>query len=396
MRDTSVIRKRSHVLSLIFLTLANDRLARSFVIPILPYIVASYNISGLTIGFIISGYTVTSVIASPIAGYLSDRWGRRPVLVGSLCFGATGMTLFGFANSLPLLFTGRLIDGFGGGSAATSAAVISDITPPEDRTKAFGLIALASAVSIIVGPGLGGILASWSPKLPIALAAVLLIANFLLITILFRETIQKKVEDARFSPLDIFQPLQKRKLCLNGLAYCLFNLGCFGGLSIGSLYLARVVKVDVHVSGLAFTIAGILTVIQQLVILPKLNQHLSTEQLFKAGGVLGLVGALFMVRPPEWGLFVCTTISLSLFSMSLGLAAPSIRSLFTLELPNASSGNAMGSVQSLQNIGSAIGPPLLGYMFDKFSTEATFLSVFFIVLIGIAASAMTTQTSLQN
>ena len=82
------IQKRSHILNLIFFTLTNDRLARSFVIPILPYIVASYNISGLTIGFIISGYTITSIVAAPIAGYLSDRFGRRPVLVGSLCFGS--------------------------------------------------------------------------------------------------------------------------------------------------------------------------------------------------------------------------------------------------------------------------------------------------------------------
>lgn len=395
MTSTSAIQKRSHVLRLIFFTLTNDRLARSFVIPILPYIVASYHISGLTIGLIISGYTITSIVAAPIAGYLSDRWGRRPVLVGSLCFGATGMTLFGFANSLPLLFAGRLVDGFGGGSAATSAAVISDITPPAERTKAFGLIALASAISIIVGPGLGGILASWSPKLPIVLAAVLLIVNFLLVTLFFRETIEKKVDHARFSALDMFKPLQKRKLRLDGLAYCVFNLGCFGGLSIGSLYLARVVKVDAHISGLAFTIAGVLTVVQQLLILPRLNQKLSTEQLFIGSGGLGLLGALLMIHPPGWG-FIGTTLSLSLFSMSLGLAAPSIRTLFTQELPDASSGNAMGSVQSLQNIGSAIGPPSLGYMFDRFGTDTTFASIFCIVLFGIAASAMTTRPTTQT
>ena len=391
---------RKHVISLVFLTLLNDRLARSFVIPILPYIVARYNVSGFTIGLLISSYTITSILAGPISGHLSDRIGRRPVLVSSLGLGAIGMSIFGLASNVTTLFCGRLIDGTGGGGASTAAAVIADVTPPKDQTKAFGLIALASAFSIIIGPGLGGVLAGVSPQLPILFASVLLIANFGLALLFFKEThphsnskgiAEKSLDIKGFVQSFIagFKPLSKRKIGFNSLSYCLLNLGCFGGLSIGSLYLARVLKFDAHMTGLAFTLAGVLTVSQQIFLVPRLTQRLSTLQILMLGNLLGVIGAAVLITPTNSQHFLITTLGLSLFSMSLGLAAPSIRAIFNTEIDTSSSGNSMGIVGSLQNIGSAIGPPLLGYLFDAVNPETAFTCVFIVIIICMGFTGYT-------
>ena len=180
--------KRSRTLGLVFFTLVNDRVARTLILCILPFIVVRFHLSGLMLGLVMASITLTSAVAAPIAGRLSDRCGRRPILLGCLDISTVGMSIFGIASTVPALFFGRLVDGLGGGSEATSEAVMADITPRKDQTKTFGLVAMASAVGLIVGPGLGGLFASLNVRLPVWIASFMLLINVILIAAGFQET----------------------------------------------------------------------------------------------------------------------------------------------------------------------------------------------------------------
>ena len=142
-------------------------------------------------------------------------------------------------------------------------------------------------------------------------------------------------------------------------------------------------------TGLAFTLAGVLTVSQQIFLVPRLTKRLSTLQILMLGNLLGVIGAAVLITPTNSQHFLITTLGLSLFSMSLGLAAPSIRAIFNTEIDTSSSGNSMGIVGSLQNIGSAIGPPLLGYLFDAVNPETAFTCVFTVIIICMGFTGYT-------
>ena len=370
--------KRSQTLRLVFLTLVNDRVARTLIICILPYIVVRFHLSGLMLGLILASITLTSAVSAPIAGRLSDRCGRRPILLGCLGISTLGMSIFGFASIVPALFAGRLVDGLGGGSEATSEAVIADITPRKDQTKTFGLVAMASAVGLIVGPGLGGLFASLNVRLPVWIASFMLFINVILIAAGFQET---RCSD---SPK---QPLTQRDRSwpkLVGLAYSCLMMAGYGGLYAASLMLHDVHKVNVSTAGFVFSVAGVLSVLQQWLILPRLSRHFSDHGIFRIGCCLTISGAalIWAVRIPSS--YVITVVGVSLMSMGLALISASVCSLFAR---GSSSGEAMGRLQLLKNIGIGIGPPLLGYAFDV-ALRGAFMLVFLLGLVGLVLALM--------
>ena len=146
--------KRPSTLLCVFVTLLNDRVSESLVFPLLPFLLASFTSSGTTLGLLAGSYALAQFIATPLIGAFSDRFGRRPVIATCVAGTVVGLGVFGLTLELPwpdgslwpllLLFGGRLLDGFSGGTAATAGAVLADISTPENRAKAFGLIGVAS------------------------------------------------------------------------------------------------------------------------------------------------------------------------------------------------------------------------------------------------------------
>ena len=145
--------KRPSTLLCVFVTLLNDRVSESLVFPLLPFLLASFTSSGTTLGLLAGSYALAQFIATPLIGAFSDRFGRRPVIATCVAGTVLGLGVFGLTLELPwpdgslwpllLLFAGRLLDGFSGGTAATAGAVLADISTPENRAKAFGLIGVA-------------------------------------------------------------------------------------------------------------------------------------------------------------------------------------------------------------------------------------------------------------
>ena len=203
--------KRPSTLLCVFVTLLNDRVSESLVFPLLPFLLASFTSSGTTLGLLAGSYALAQFIATPLIGAFSDRFGRRPVIATCVAGTVVGLGVFGLTLELPwpdgslwpllLLFGGRLLDGFSGGTAATAGAVLADISTPENRAKAFGLIGVAFGLGFILGPAFAGILSQWSVTLPVWIALLIAVVNLLLVLRLLPET----------HPLDQRQPLPRKR-----------------------------------------------------------------------------------------------------------------------------------------------------------------------------------------
>ena len=180
-------------LGIIFLTILINMVGFGIVIPVLPFYATEFGATPFEIGWLFGIYSLVQFVFSPFIGQLSDRFGRRPVLILSTLGTAAGFLVMGFSETLLMLFVGRIIDGVSGGSVGTAQAYIADITGPEERSKAMGLIGAAFGLGFIFGPALGGVMAAYfGHAAPMITAGVLAIINALLIFILLPESISKE------------------------------------------------------------------------------------------------------------------------------------------------------------------------------------------------------------
>src|ERR1044071_3108796 len=169
--------KRSPLI-VIFTTVFIDLIGFGIVIPGLPFYAEGtrFNATPRTVGLLFASYSIMQLIFSPILGGLSDRYGRRPVLLISIIGTGVGFLILGFANTLLLLFVGRILDGITGGNISTAQAYIADITTPENRAKGMGLIGAAFGLGFVFGPAIGGILTRWGVAVPLMFAGGLAFA----------------------------------------------------------------------------------------------------------------------------------------------------------------------------------------------------------------------------
>src|SRR5687768_4426664 len=184
--------KRSPLL-VIFITLFIDLLGFGIVIPVLPFYAegTQFNATPRMVGLLFASYSVMQVISAPVLGRLSDKHGRRPVLLLSILGTGIGFLILGLANTLLLLFVGRIIDGISGGNISTAQAYVADVTTRENRAQGMGLIGAAFGLGFIFGPAIGGILSRWGISVPFYFAAALAFANAILLYFTLPETVTR-------------------------------------------------------------------------------------------------------------------------------------------------------------------------------------------------------------
>src|ERR1041385_3823789 len=182
--------KRSPLV-VIFTTVFIDLVGFGIVIPVLPFYAegSRFNATPRTVGLLFASYSVMQLIFAPILGRLSDKYGRRPVLLISILGTGVGFLLLGFATTLWMLFAGRVLDGITGGNISTAQAYIADVTTEENRAKGMGLIGAAFGLGFIFGPAIGGILSHWGIHVPFFFAAALCFANAVLLYFRLPETV---------------------------------------------------------------------------------------------------------------------------------------------------------------------------------------------------------------
>jgi DHA1 family tetracycline resistance protein-like MFS transporter len=357
--------KRSPLL-VIFVTVFIDLLGFGIVIPVLPFYAEGtrFNATPRTVGLLFASYSVMQLIFSPVLGRLSDKYGRRPVLLLSLLGTSLGFLILGLANTLLLLFVGRIIDGISGGNISTAQAYIADITTKENRAQGMGLIGAAFGLGFVFGPAIGGLLSPWGIKVPFLFAGGLAFANAILLYFTLPETVTKD-HPARVSAArgrgwaQLVHSLMQPRLGFVLVIYFLFIVAFSIMTTSFSLYTMFRFGYDARHNGYLFAYVGVIAVIIQGGLIGRLVKRFGELPLVVVGAFC-FAGSLFAVPfvGPASGGLLALLIGGGVFSMGNSLATPALSSLASKSVGPAEQGSVLGVTQSVASLARVVGPTL--------------------------------------
>src|SRR6267378_2947238 len=357
--------KRSPLV-VIFTTVFIDLVGFGIVIPVLPFYAegSRFNATPRTVGLLFASYSLMQLIFAPILGRLSDRYGRRPVLLISIIGTGIGFLMLGFATSLWMLFAGRILDGITGGNISTAQAYIADITTKEDRAKGMGLIGAAFGLGFIFGPAIGGILTRWGIHVPFFFAAGLCFANAILLYFTLPETVTSDHPARNLAAggrglSQVVNSLKQPRLRFVLVIYFLFIVAFSIMTTSFSLYTMFRFGYDAQHNGYLFAYVGIIAVIIQGGLIGPLVKRFGELPLVVVGALF-FAASLFAVPfvGPATGGLIGLLIGGGVFSMGNSLATPALTSLASKSAGPAEQGSVMGVTQSVASLARAVGPSI--------------------------------------
>ena len=303
-------------LAFVLTTIFLDMLGAAILLPVLPYIVRLYNTDALTVALLAVVYSVAQFSAAPILGWLSDRSGRRPVLLLSVLGSALGYYLFGIGGALWVLFLSRLIDGITGGNISTAQAYIADVTPPQDRAKNFALMGAVFSLGFILGPAIGGVLGQFNVILPAFTAGTLSLLSVIFGYFLLPESLTK--EKRATTPFNwssinpvaaILEMAARPNLGVLLFATFVFNFVYGAMASNFSVYTIEKFGALPFENASVFTLVGAIGFIIQAGVVQRLVPRFGEKKLALSGLVMQVLGFLGIgVAPAFWLLYPISTL----------------------------------------------------------------------------------------
>ena len=360
----------------IFLIIFIDLVGFGIIIPILPLYAESFSASPAMIGILLASYSLMQLVATPYLGALSDRYGRRPVLLISQVGTVLSFILLGLANSLPLLFAARILDGISGGNISTAQAYISDVTEERSRAKAFGLIGAAFGIGFITGPALGGFLGrNGNYAAPAFAAAVISFIALILTFVMLPESrtpaMRAEVRKPRIIDVAGFrEALGMGQLGVLLLVFFVFNFAQASFQSMFALFALNRLNFGAQETGYVLAYVGVLAVILQGGAIGPIVKRFGERTTTRAGLLLASFGLAASAWAPTWPLLLA---ALAPLSVGLSIATPSLNSLLTKESPNGATGRILGLSQSVAALARVLGPLAAGLAFNYLGVPAPFL-----------------------
>lgn len=362
----------------IFITITLDMLALGMIAPVLPRLIASFmtgNVSGAArmLGLFGTLFAVMQFFFSPVLGSLSDRFGRRPVVLLSNFGLGLDYFLMAWAPALGWLFVGRIISGLTASSVPTGMAYMTDVTPPEKRASAFGLLSAAFGMGFVLGPAVGGILGNVNPRLPFWVAGALSMLNGMYGLFVLPESLPHKNRSPfswkRANPVGSLRLIQENRILL-GLAAVLI-LGYLAQQSLMNVYVLytdyRFGWTDRTV-GLSLAAVGIISGIYGAGLVKPVVKRIGERSALSFGLVGGAIGYCMLGLSRTGVLLLCGIPVLNLMS----LAWPSAQSIMSREVKPSEQGQMQGAIQSLRGLAGILGPILFTYVFSRsFGSAAT-------------------------
>jgi DHA1 family tetracycline resistance protein-like MFS transporter len=361
-------------LTFIVITVFLDFAGVGILIPVLPYLVRQFDQSALTVGVLAMSYSAAQFLVGPLLGALSDRVGRRPVLLVSVLGSALAYLAFGLARSLWVLFAARIIDGVTGANYTAAQAYVADITPPADRGKRFGLLGAALGVGFIVGPGLGALLSTISLQAPafgaaaFSFAAALFGAFVLPESLAVRQTAAWKW--AAINPLRLIGEAARRP-GLRAVFVAVFAVGI--ALSSLRTNFAVLTAVKFHLgpgsTGAFLFYAGVISVIMQGGVLRRIAGRWPSRSIAAVGLCIMAAGFVGLaVAPAVWALWV----ALLFYGVGSALAMPMLTATISSAAPATEQGSVLGASQAVQSLSFIVGPLWAGRLFDVWGPAAPY------------------------
>ncbi len=364
-RDGRPLKK---VLLPIFLIVAVDILGMTIVLPLLPFYAEHYGASPQVVGLLITTYAFCQLIAGPILGKLSDRHGRRPLLIISQLGTLAGFLVLGGARTLFWIFFSRFLDGITAGNLSLAQAYISDVTEPEDRAKSFGVIGIAFGLGFLIGPALSGFLAQYDYSYPAYAAAVLSFISVICTWWLLPEAAPQTSEaDAgpggkRLGLLDwgaYAQYFRRPELAVLLIQFFLFCLMFSLFINGFALFAERRFSFGPREVGYLYAYSGLLGVLIQGGLLGRLVRRFGEKTLARAGFLSAAVGLFGLAFTHPWLKLILV---FTATAFGTGVLRPALTSLITRAVGRGEQGVVLGLTQSLNSTSSILAPIAAGFL----------------------------------
>jgi DHA1 family tetracycline resistance protein-like MFS transporter len=384
---------KNRLLFSIILVVFIDLLGFSLILPLLPYYAETFKASNFVTGLLVASYAAAQLLGAPLLGRLSDRYGRRPVLIASIFGTFVGFLLLGFAKTLAMLFAARILDGLTGGNLSVAQAYITDVTDAKERSKGLGMIGAAFGLGFIIGPVTGGFLSQWGYAVPAFVAAALSFTNLVLIYAWLPESLtaekRSSMNDkkpaitlgALFNALR--RPFTGSLLVTRfffGLAFAIFQ-------TIFSLYTLAKFNLTAQNTGLILTYVGVLSVIVQGFLVGRLTNKVREDVLIVACAALMAVSlAGWAIAPSVFALLVILTPT----ALAGGILNTLLSSTLTKAVEPQEVGGILGLSTSVESATRIFAPIIGGALLQQLGTWApgafsglVMVGVFFYVWVKV-------------
>ena len=368
-------------LLIIFLTILVNLIGFGIIIPLLPFYAVTFGASPLTIGLLFAVFSLCQLIAAPALGDLSDRHGRRPILVFSLAGTVVSFVLLALAHSITMLFVARIVDGLSGGNISTARAYVADVTAPKDRARAYGMIGAAFGLGFILGPAMSGVLSRVSYTAPIWTAAAMTFVATLMAWFWLPETVHRAQAGTgnplRFLPELFERPLVRRVLVIDFIYWSAF--GAFQ--TTFALFASRRFGFDAGQTGYFFAAFGVLGVIVQGGLIRPIVRKLGDKLTFVLGLSFAAIGLAWAAMAHSVSMFAIALVPLAL---GIGFGHPTVSSLVSLVAKRDEQGRVQGAASGVESLGRTVGPVWGNASLQQFGEASPYLSAAALLVLTIA------------
>ncbi|MDT8715728.1 MFS transporter [Clostridium sp. 19966] len=364
----------------------------SIISPVVPFLVHPYisnpGEQAIVVTLLTSVYAVCVFFTAPVLGALSDKYGRRPLLLVCLLGSAIGYLVFGIGGALWVLFAGRIIEGITGGTIGTIFAYFADIIPPKQRTKYFGWVSAVVGVGTVIGPTLGGLLAKFGYSVPMYFGAIIALLNVVYGFFFMPESLDKKkrLKEITFVRLNPFIQLANvlsmknlKRLLISAFLLWIPN----GSLqAVFSQFTIDAFSWKPALIGLMFSIMGFQDIISQGLIMPKLLIKLNDKQIAMLGMLSEIIGYSFIAASALFSFYPIFIAGMFIFGFGDSIFGPSFNGMLSKSVDSSEQGRIQGGSQSIQALARMIGPIIGGQIYVSLGHAAPA----FMGMILIAAS----------
>jgi multidrug resistance protein len=376
--------KSTRIIWILVLIAVINSMGFGIIIPLLYPYGKKFGVTEHTIGLLTAAFSIAQFFATPVLGSLSDKYGRKPLLVFSLIGTAASFVMFGLANSVFLLFAARILDGLTGGNISVAQAMISDISSPKERAKNFGILGSAFGFGFVIGPAIGGVLSKFGMKVPFFFAAGISIIGVLLTLFLLTETNkgERKKSSSKFTFASLITVLKKPVIGTAIFTGFLLTMAQFTMLIGFQTFSVDQLKLNPTQIGLFYGGFGITGILMQLAV-PYIKKVIPSQALILIISTIFCLG-MMIVAGVATG-FALFAVGIGIYGLFNGLRNPMLNAIIADHNNESERGEVMGINQSYASIGQTVGPITAG-LISVISVHSVFFLASLYILIAILFS----------